>query len=42
VDWKAINASIEQARHQAESGLLGLIGGDRLRRLKQNGLLTAQ
>ncbi len=39
VDWNAVNASIEQARQQAEAGLQNTIGADRLYRLKQNGLL---
>ena len=39
VDWKAVNASIEQAQQQTEAVLQSTIGQDRLRRLKQNGLL---
>jgi len=40
VDWHEVNASIEQARLQTEAGLQTLIGGSRLWRLKQNGILT--
>lgn len=40
VNWREINSSIEQARQQTEAGLRTLIGGERLRRLKQNGVLT--
>jgi hypothetical protein len=40
VDWHEVNAGIEQARQQTEAGLQNLIGGRRLSRLKQNGLLT--
>jgi hypothetical protein len=39
VDWKAVNAAIEQAQQQTEAGLQSMIGADRLRRLKQNGIL---
>ena len=39
VNWPETNAAIEQARQQAEAGLLAQIGAERLRRLKQNGLL---
>jgi hypothetical protein len=42
VNWREINAAIEQARQQTEAGLQNLIGAERLRRLKQNGLLTAR
>jgi hypothetical protein len=41
VNWREINASIEQRRQQTDAGLLNLIGSERLRRLKQNGMLTA-
>lgn len=40
VDWRAINAAIEQARQQTEVGLQNLIGGERLWRLKENEMLT--
>lgn len=40
VDWKAVNALIDQARQQTEIGLQNTIGPDRLSRLRQNGLLT--
>ena len=40
VDWKVVNAGIEQARQQTERGLQSTIGPERLRRLKQNGLLA--
>lgn len=40
VDWREINAAIEQARNQTEADLQDLIGGERLSRLKQNELLT--
>jgi hypothetical protein len=39
VDWKAMNAEIEQAQQQTEAGLQLTIGAERLRRLKQNGIL---
>jgi hypothetical protein len=39
VDWKEVNASIEQAQQQTETVLQSAIGPERLRRLKQNGLL---
>jgi hypothetical protein len=39
VDWKAVNAGIEQAQQQTEAILQSTIGPERLRRLKQNGLL---
>jgi hypothetical protein len=42
VDWRAVNAAIDQARQQTEIGLQNTIGPDRLSRLKQNGLLTNQ
>lgn len=42
VNWRDINTAIEQARQQTEAGLQNLIGGERLRRLKQNGLLTTR
>lgn len=40
VNWAEIDASIDAARQQTESGLQRLIGPDRLRRLRQNGLLA--
>ncbi|MBK9990491.1 MAG: hypothetical protein IPP19_07115 [Verrucomicrobia bacterium] len=40
VNWRDINASIERAQQQAEANLQNLIGSERLRRLKQNGVLT--
>ena len=40
VNWREINAAIDQARQKTEAGLQGVIGGERLRRLKQNGMLT--
>jgi hypothetical protein len=39
VNWREINAAIEQARQQTEAGLQSLIGTERLGRLKENGLL---
>ncbi len=42
VDWREIDASIEQARRQTEAGLAELIGDRRLERLKQHGLLTVR
>ncbi|ACB75402.1 hypothetical protein [Opitutus terrae] len=42
VNWREIDATIEQARQQTEAGLANLIGPERLRRLKQNGLLTTR
>ena len=42
VDWKSIEAAIETARQKTEAGLLGLLGGERLHRLKQNGLLSTR
>jgi hypothetical protein len=39
VNWREINSAIEQARQQTEAGLQNLIGNERLRRLKQNGVL---
>jgi hypothetical protein len=39
VDWNAVNATIEQARQQTETGLQSTIGPERVRRLEQNGLL---
>jgi hypothetical protein len=42
VNWREIDAAIEQARQQTESGLQMLIGSERLRRLKQNGMLAAR
>jgi hypothetical protein len=40
VNWREVNAGIEQARRQTEAGLQNLIGGERLHRLEQNGLLS--
>jgi hypothetical protein len=40
VNWRELNAQIEQLRQQTESGLSTAIGGERLRRLQQNGLLA--
>jgi hypothetical protein len=42
INWREINPAIEQARQQTEAGLQNLIGGERLQRLKQNGILMAQ
>lgn len=42
VDWPSIEASIEAARQQTEAGLQSLIGGKRLWRLKQNGVLATR
>jgi len=42
VNWREINSTIEQARQQAEAGLQNQIGGERLRRLKKNGILMAR
>ncbi len=39
-DWKTINSAIDQARQQTEASLQDLIGGEPLRRLTRNGLLT--
>ncbi len=40
VNWREINAGIEQARQEAEAGLQTLIGRKRLWRLKENGMLS--
>lgn len=40
VNWRELNAAIEQMRQQAEAGLTSTIGGERVYRLKQNGLLS--
>lgn len=40
VDWDEVESAIEQRRQQAEAGLQTLIGEERVRRLKQNGLLS--
>ncbi len=40
VDWRAVNASIDQSRAQTEAALQNLLGPDRLGRLEQNGMLT--
>ncbi len=40
VNWREVNASIDQARQQAEAGLQTIVGADRLRRLEQNGVLS--
>ncbi len=40
VNWREINAAIEQTRSQAEAGLRSVVGDETLRRLKQNGLLS--
>jgi len=42
VNWREINSAIAQARQQTEAGLQALIGDERLRRLKQNGVLDAR
>ncbi len=42
VDWHQINAGIEQSRQQLEVALANLIGGERVRRLRQNGLLDVR
>ena len=42
VDWREVDAAIEQARQQGEAGLQDLIGGERAGRLKQNGLLSVR
>lgn len=39
VDWNEMDKSIEAARRRAESTLQGLVGDDRLSRLRGNGLL---
>ena len=39
VDWNAVNATIERARQQTETGLQSTLGPERVHRLKQNGLL---
>lgn len=39
VNWREINAAIEQSRLQTEAGLQNLIGSERLRRLQQNGVI---
>lgn len=40
VNWREIDAAIDQARQQTESDLRSLIGEKRLSRLKDNGVLT--
>ncbi len=40
VNWPDIDRAIDQSRQQAEAGLQRLIGPERLRRLRQNGLLS--
>jgi hypothetical protein len=42
VNWRAIDSAIEQTRQQTEASLQNLIGVERLRRLKQNGILTTR
>lgn len=42
VNWSEVNSAIEQARRQTETGLQTLIGDERLRRLKQNGMLAVR
>ena len=42
VDWHQVNAGIEQAREKTEIALANLIGGERVRRLMQNGLLNVR
>lgn len=42
VDWHQINSGIEQSRQQLEAALANMIGGDRVRRLRQNGLLDVR
>jgi len=42
VNGPELDAAIDQARQQTEAGLQNLIGGERLRRLQQNGLLTSR
>lgn len=39
VNWPELNLTLAQAQQRTESGLQTLLGGERLRRLKQNGLL---
>lgn len=39
VNWREINQAIDEARQKTESRLQTIIGLDRVRRLKQNGLL---
>ncbi len=39
-DWKAVNAAIEQTRHQTETALQNLLGPDRAGRVNRNGLLS--
>ncbi|HYD84651.1 MAG TPA: hypothetical protein VEA63_11375 [Opitutus sp.] len=41
VNWREINAVIEQTRQQTETTLQTLVGDETLRRLKQNGLLNS-
>ena len=40
VNWREVNAAIDLARQQTEVNLQSKIGSERLRRLKQNGVLT--
>lgn len=42
VDWRELNAALDQNRRQTEAGLQTLLGPERLHRLKQNGLLTTR
>ena len=40
VNWREIDSAIERAQQHAEAGLQNLIGGERVQRLKQNGVLS--
>ena len=40
VNWRQVNSQIEKVQQQTEANLQSLLGGERLRRLKQNGVLT--
>lgn len=40
VNWRQVNSQIEKAQQQTEANLLNLLGDERLRRLKQNGVIT--
>lgn len=42
VNWHEISSAIEQVQQQTEASLQNIIGSERLRRLKLNGILTTQ
>ena len=40
VNWREVNAQIEKAQQQTETSLQSVIGDERLRRLRQNGVIA--